>query len=69
MLRGLRASMALLSLTPSWAQPHQPAPYDVAPRLFAHDLPELGLRRAPGTETFTVFAPTAQQIVSATAWC
>ncbi len=34
------------------------APYTVAPGLFDPDAPELGLHPAPGTQTFTVFAPT-----------
>ncbi|MEN5364184.1 sialidase family protein [Brevundimonas intermedia] len=33
-------------------------PYTVAPNLFRPDAPDLGLTPAPGTETFTVFAPT-----------
>lgn len=35
-----------------------PAPYAVAPDLFRTDRPDLGLTRAAGTQTFTVFAPT-----------
>ena len=34
------------------------APYAVAPGLFDAARPDLGLRPAPGTQTFTVFAPT-----------
>lgn len=34
------------------------APYQVATDLFQVGEPDLGLRTAPGTETFTVFAPT-----------
>ncbi|NQE61925.1 hypothetical protein [Caulobacter sp. RHG1] len=34
------------------------APYTVAPNLFQPAQPDLGLTAAPGTETFTVFAPT-----------
>ncbi|WP_428155369.1 sialidase family protein [Brevundimonas sp.] len=33
-------------------------PYTVAPNLFRPDAPDRGLTPAPGTETFTVFAPT-----------
>jgi len=34
------------------------APYAVAPGVFQADQPDLGLKLAPGTQTFTVFAPT-----------
>lgn len=34
------------------------SPYAVAPNLFRPGAPDLGLTPAPGTETFTVFAPT-----------
>lgn len=33
-------------------------PYTVAPNLFRPGAPDLGLTPAPGTETFTIFAPT-----------
>ncbi|GAB3511405.1 sialidase family protein [Pseudoxanthomonas daejeonensis] len=35
------------------------APYSLAPGLFEPASPDLGLRRAPGTEDITVFAPAA----------
>ena len=34
------------------------SPYTVAPGLFQPGQPDLGLKTAPGSETFTVFAPT-----------
>ena len=39
-------------------EPRLTAPYAVAPGLFDANRPDLGLAPAPGTETFTVFAPT-----------
>ena len=35
------------------------SPYAVAPGLFQSGQPDFGLKTAPGTQTFTVFAPTA----------
>jgi len=52
MIRKLAAALAALALTAG------AAPYDVAPGLFRAGEPDLGLKAAPGTETFTVFAPT-----------
>jgi hypothetical protein len=50
-----------LALTASAAQAQESlSPYTVAPGVFRPDRPDLGLERAPGAETFTVFAPTAQ---------
>lgn len=46
---------ALLLLTAAAEDP--PAPYTVAPGLFDASKPDLGLTRAPETETFTVFRP------------
>ena len=39
-------------------EPRAAAPYAVAAGLFDHSRPDLGLEAAPGTETFTIFAPT-----------
>ncbi len=52
MIRNLAAALAALALTAG------AAPYTVAPGLFRAGEPDLGLKAAPGTETFTVFAPT-----------
>ena len=52
----LAAALALIS-GPVAAADGDP-PYTVAPNLFRLDAPDLGLTPAPGTETFTVFAPT-----------
>jgi hypothetical protein len=57
MIRTLAAAVAALALMAG--TPENGAPYDVAPGLFRPDQPDLGLERAPGSETFTVFAPTA----------
>src|SRR5262245_38924122 len=37
----------------------QSAPYTVADGVFNRAAPDLGLQRAPGTQTITVFAPDA----------
>ncbi|PLR23911.1 hypothetical protein SGCZBJ_15140 [Caulobacter zeae] len=52
MIRNLAAAVAALALTAG------AAPYTVAPGLFEAGEPDLGLKSSPGTETFTVFAPT-----------
>ncbi|CAN5289783.1 hypothetical protein BH09PSE1_BH09PSE1_25640 [soil metagenome] len=52
MIRELIAALALLT-----ASARQDAPYVVSPGLFDASRPDLGLTPAPGTETFTVFAP------------
>lgn len=52
MIAALILSLALLT-----ASPPQDAPYAVSPGLFDATRPDLGLKFAPGTETFTVFAP------------
>ncbi len=54
----LPVALAALCL-PSPARPatETPAPYSVAPGMFAPDQPDLGLKRANGTRTFTVFRP------------
>lgn len=48
-----------LALVLLWAAPAvaQEPPYAVAPGLFDAGAPDLGLKPAPGTETFTIFAP------------
>jgi hypothetical protein len=57
----IRLLATVLTLTAGAAQAQESAaPYAVAPGLFRPDRPDLGLERAPGAETFTVFAPTAQ---------
>lgn len=48
MIKVALASLALLTSVP----------YAVAPGLFQPGQPDLGLKTAPGTQTFTVFAPT-----------
>jgi hypothetical protein len=61
MIRALAAITAVLALTAAAApEPERLAPYQVAPGLFQPDRPDLGLKPAPGVQTFTVFAPTAQ---------
>jgi hypothetical protein len=60
MLRVLAAVAAVLALTAGAAEPDHTASYTVAPGLFQPDRPDLGLKPAPGTQTFTVFAPTAE---------
>jgi hypothetical protein len=45
----------------STVQPAADAPYAVAPGLFDPAAADLGLRPAPGTESFTVFAPAPAQ--------
>ncbi|KSB87983.1 hypothetical protein AS593_18910 [Caulobacter vibrioides] len=57
MIRNLAAAAAALALT-AGAAPYDAAPYDVTPGLFRVGEPDLGLKAAPGTETFTVFAPS-----------
>jgi len=52
MIRNLAAALAAMALTAG------AAPYEAAPGLFRAGEPDLGLKAAPGTETFTVFAPT-----------
>ncbi len=52
-----RTLLALLLSGAALAQ--QAAPYTVADGVFNPAKPDLGLRRAPGTQTFTVFAPDA----------
>lgn len=49
MLKSVLASLALLTSS---------APYAVTPGLFQPGQPDLGLTTAPGTETFTIFAPS-----------
>jgi hypothetical protein len=60
MLRVLAAGAAVLALTAGAAEPDHTAPYTVAPGLFQPARPDLGLKPAPGAQTFTVFAPTAE---------
>jgi hypothetical protein len=60
MIRLLAAGAAVLALTAGAAEPDGAAPYAVAPGLFQPERPDLGLKPAPGAQTFTVFAPTAQ---------
>jgi hypothetical protein len=61
MIRALAAISAVLVLTAAAApDPERLAPYQVAPGLFRPDRPDLGLKPAPGAQTFTVFAPTAR---------
>jgi hypothetical protein len=60
MIRLLAAGAAVLALTAGAAESDHTAPYTVAPGLFQPDRPDLGLKPAPGTQTFTVFAPTAE---------
>lgn len=61
MIWALTAGAAALALTASAApEAETVAPYEVASNLFQPDRPDLGLKRAPGTQTFTVFAPTSQ---------
>jgi hypothetical protein len=52
MIRSLLAAVLLLATAAG-----QTPPYTVAPGLFDPAKPDLGLTPAPGTETFTVFAP------------
>lgn len=52
MIRNLAAALAALAFTAG------AAPYTVVPDLFRTGEPDLGLKSAPGAETFTVFAPT-----------
>lgn len=56
MIKSLVAGLSALILSAGTAPD---APYTVAPGLFQPGQPDLGLEAAPGTQTFTVFAPTA----------
>jgi hypothetical protein len=60
MIRLLAAGVAVLALTTGAAEPDGAAPYAVAPGLFQPERPDLGLKPAPGAQTFTVFAPTEE---------
>lgn len=60
MIRLLAAGAAVLALTAGAAESDHTAPYTVAPGLFQPARPDLGLKPAPGAQTFTVFAPTAE---------
>lgn len=60
MIRLLAAGAAALALTAGAAEPERAAPYEIAPNLFQQDRPDLGLKPAPGAQTFTVFAPTQE---------
>ncbi|WP_165185696.1 sialidase family protein [Caulobacter soli] len=61
MIKRLVAGVVVLLLTTGAASGLEgDVPYDIAPGLFQQDQPDLGLKRAPGTETFTIFAPTAK---------